>query len=134
MDHDAHKKLDAILGNQETFAVWLQRIAERLEKKDRIIMTTQADIDIKVTALNAKVTAETDAEKAVITLLGGIKTQLDAVKAELAAANPALDLSGLDAIGASIDSNAAASAAAVVANTPVAATQPQPAPVPAPTA
>ncbi len=117
------------LASIETDVAECLRLLRVLIQGDVLIMTTQADLDTKIAALNAKLTQETNAERAVISLLGSVTTDLAAVRAQLAAANPSLDLSGLDALGATIDGNAAAAAAAVVAGTPAA-----PAPAAAPTA
>lgn len=85
-------------------------------------MTKQADLDALAATLNAKLAAETDAEKAVQTLLGTVSQQVKDLTAQLQQQNPSLDLSALIALGDSIDKNKADAAAAIVANTPAAPT------------
>lgn len=100
----------------------IERLLQIIAHEGADIMTTQADIDAKFAATNAKLTAMTSADQGVITLLGSVAQQVKDLTAQLQAANPALDLSAFDALGASLDKNAADAAAAVVANTPAAPT------------
>ena len=88
------------------WAIELGFMVSRLLENMESIMTVMDD-------LKASVQRNTDAEAAVVTLLQGISQQL---KDALAANDPA----AIQAVIAQIDTNTAAAAAAVVANTPAA--------------
>jgi len=88
----------------------LHKILERIENMGTVLDTLTADV-----------AAATTVEDSAITLLQGLKAQLDAAGTDPAA---------LQALSASIESETAKLAAAVTANTPAA---PPPAPTPAPT-
>lgn len=75
-----------------------------------------ADETASIATLTADVAADTDAENSAITLLGNLKTALDAAIASSAQDNNA----ALQALSGSIETNQAALAAAVVQNTPAA--------------
>jgi hypothetical protein len=79
----------------------------------------------EITQLTAAVTAETTVNQSAITLLGGLSQQLAAAIAAAQAVNPAADLSALQALQTTIDSNTSALSSAITANTP--ATPPAPA-------
>ncbi len=106
---DAVQLLASLLQNLFQFFVLKQKV-----------LTMSAELDAKIAALQASVTNDTAVEQSAITLLAGLKTQLDAAIAAAAAAGatPA-ELQSLTDLSASIDSNATALAAAVAANTPV---------------
>ena len=91
-----------------------EQLKERLEPIERQLMSTQADVDA-VTALVAQVATD------LATAQADLQTQIDA----LAAANPAVSLTALQAAVAPLD-------AAVVALETLAPTPPAPAPAPAP--
>lgn len=88
-----------------------------------IIMATEADIKQQVADLTARVTANTDRDKAVSEYIDGLKGQVTTLSQQLADAianqAPAADLQGisdaLTALGQAIDADEAATA--VVANT-----------------
>lgn len=96
----------------------LQNIFRFLTLKQKVL-TMSAELDAKIAALQASVANDTAVEQSAITLLAGLKTQLDAAIAAAAAAgaSPA-ELQSLTDLSSSIDSNATALAAAVTANTP----------------
>ncbi len=97
----------------------LKRIEGQLDKilhTDRRIEKTMADETASVAKLTQSVADDTDAENSAITLLGNLKTELDAAIATSGQDNNA----ALQALSASIDTNKAALAAAVVQNTPAA--------------
>lgn len=75
-----------------------------------------ADETASLATLTAQVSADTDAENSAITLLGNLKTALDAAIASSGQDNNA----ALQALSTTIGNNDAALAAAVVQNTPAA--------------
>jgi len=83
-----------------------------LQKLGVLKMTVQDDF----AALQAKVANETTVEASAITLLQGLKSQLDA----LAAAGTPVTSDQINALSQQIDTNSSTLAAAVTANTPAA--------------
>ena len=82
-------------------------------------MATLADLGTALDTLTTEVGETTTAEESVIVLLGGIKTQLDAALAALAAAgDPQVLIDRVTALSAQLDARQAALAEAVTANTP----------------
>jgi hypothetical protein len=92
----------------------IERRVAGLNIEGEIIMSALDD-------LTAAVTAETTVDQSAVTLLQGLKTQLDAA---IASNDPAK----LSALSSQLGASTAALSAAIAANTPAAA------PVPAPTA
>ncbi len=111
-------KLDAILANQALILAAL--------KQENVSM---AALDDKIAALTADVANETTVTTSAVKLVQGIPALISAAVAQaLAAGATPAQLASLDALGQSINANAASLAAAVTANTP-----PTPAPTPSPT-
>lgn len=82
-----------------------------------------SQLDDKITALQASVTAESAVIDSAVTLIGGIQGQIQAaVAAALAAGATPAELQSLTDLGAAIDAKKTALAAAVAANTPAAPT------------
>ncbi len=106
----------------QAFSLFNQRTQRRaLSTAKEQLMATQADLQAALDKVTADVTAETTVNQSAITLLGGIKTQLDTVTAELAAAGvPQSAVDSLTALSTSIESNTASLSAAITANTPAA--------------
>jgi hypothetical protein len=89
-----------------------------------------AELDDKITALQADVTAQSSVNQSAITLLNGIATQIAAaVQAAQAAGATAAQLQSLTDLQTSLEANNKALSDAVAANTP-AAPPPSPAPTP----
>jgi TolA-binding protein len=107
----------------------LKRRVRALETEQRIqgedIMATQADID----AVTAALVSEDSALNTAVTNLTAADTAIQSEIAALQAANPALDLSGLQA---EMTKSQAASAAVATAVAATAALVPAPAPAPTP--
>lgn len=85
------------------------------------VTTMSAELDAKIAALQASVAHDTEVEASAITLLSGLKTQLDAaIAAAVAAGATSAELQALTDLSTTIDSNASALSDAVAANTPAA--------------
>lgn len=82
-----------------------------------------------LSTLQQTVTDNTNVIESALTLISGIKTELDAAIAAAATANG--DLAQLNALSATLAAEDAKLAAAVAANTPAAPVEPAPAPAPA---
>lgn len=99
----------------------LERFLERILTHVLVIEAQEISMDAatqkSIDNLNANVQADTDAEHATQTLLGGLSAQIAALK--VGQTDPAV-IAAIDAAAAIVGANAAASAAAVVANTPAA--------------
>jgi len=88
----------------------------------RKVLTMSAELDAKISALQAAVSRDTVVEQSAITLLAGLKTQLDAAIAAAAAAGATPEeLQALTDLSATLDSNATGLSEAGAANTPAAA-------------
>lgn len=82
-------------------------------------MPTPADLQAALDQLQTDVTAGTTIKGSVITLLTGLKTQLDAAIAALANGGVSdAQLAQLKALSGSLETDAADYAAAILANTP----------------
>lgn len=88
------------------------------------ILELQRKIMTSLDTLTAGVAGNTSVIQSAVTLLGNLKTSLDAA----IAANQAGDASQLDALSAQLGQSDAALAAAITANTPAAQAQTQAAP------
>jgi hypothetical protein len=94
-------------------------VLRRLDQFEERIMATLADLGTALDTLTTEVGETTTAEESVVVLLGGIKTQLDAALAALAAAgDPQVLIDRVTALSAQLDARQAALAEAVTANTP----------------
>lgn len=80
----------------------------------KLIMAA-ADLQAEIVTLQANVAADTSAETSAITLLNGLSAMIAALKAGV---TDPTQLAAIDTLSKTVSSNAAALAAAVVANTP----------------
>lgn len=92
----------------------IQLLKQLLAKVD-LVITKEGTIMAAIDDLEAKVAAQETVEASAITLLQGLKTELDAALATG-------DTARLQALSAKIDTDTQALAAAVAANTPAAPT------------
>lgn len=102
------QKLDVALAKLDE----LRTLVTQFTRKEAIDMAGLAD---SVAALQQKVTDETNATQAAVTLLNGLSAQIAALKDSVT--DPAV-IAQIDALAATVDQNAQALAQAVVANTP----------------
>lgn len=106
--HDASQELLALFGRLLHKQKQTLFVLERIERKITIMSATLDQV-------LQDTTDESTLEDSIITLLGGIKSQLDAITA---GALPAATQAKVDKIFANLESNKAKVAAAITANTP----------------
>lgn len=106
-------KVDQVLQTVNAIQTQLGKVFQ-LTKQEA---TTLTELEDKVTALEQKVSAESDVITSSETLLNGLSQML---KDALAAGNPAAVVARLQAISDSVDAKTSELAAAVTANTPAA--------------
>lgn len=98
-------------------------IFRKLERIERMLLNLTDDTEKEMTGLTdlqAQVAANTTVEQSAVTLIQGLKTQLDAA----IAASQNGDDSQLEALSTQLATDDAALAAAITANTPAAAPAP----------
>lgn len=102
-------------------------IYRKLARIERLLVHITGKTEIEMTALTdlqAQVAANESVEQSAITLIQGLKTELDAAIASA----PTDDGAALQALSATLATDDAALAAAITANTPAAPPAPSPAP------
>lgn len=82
------------------------------------LMAAAADLQTRIDALTTNVAADTSAVSSAITLLQGLSAEIAALKTGV---TDPTQLAAIDALSSTVSAQAAALAAAVVANTPPAA-------------
>lgn len=96
----------------------IQRQLNRIERKLDYLIRWEIKMDEELTALEAQVKSNTDAEQSAVQVLNGIKAAMDkAVAAAQAAGATPEQLARINALTASLGNSAAPLAAAVVAGT-----------------
>lgn len=104
---------------------WLLGLTQELSRKIDAMSGTQNQLDVDIAALTAQVTADQTVEASAITLLNAIPAMIaSAVAAATAAGATPAELDAVTALSAALQTNSAALAAAVTANTPVAPVTP----------
>lgn len=94
------------------------QVLAKLSEIEGLITTMNTDLETRDAALLAAVTAQTTVIGSAVTLLGGLKTQLDAVRQELEASGVSPEqLATLDGVIASVGGNTDTLAQAVATNT-----------------